>query len=276
MRSISKYIVFAFAACILLVIAYWLFSAKPSLSSFNAEQGDDFLKIQEKGKLVVVTDYSTLGYYLKDDTIEGFSYELLQMFKAYTNLDIEIVLESSLESSLEGLEIGKYDIVARTVPITSELKNRVLFSAPIIQNKQILVQRKPEFNNGIAPVRSHLDLAKKTLYVAKGSPVISRIYNLSKEIGDTINFVEDDVYAPDQLAMMVAQGEIDFSVCDELTAKKMSDSQPELDLNTMIGFTQFEAWAVGQKSPVLLDTLNSWINRAQNTKKYLTIYRRYY
>lgn len=237
---------------------------------------NDFADIRERGNLVVVTDYSNIGYYLKGDTIEGFNYELLQMFDGYTDINIEVVLESSLDKSLEGLSSGKYDIIARAIPITSELKNRVLFSAPIIQNKQILVQRKPEYNKGITPVRSHLDLAKKTLYVSKGSPVIPRIDNLSKEIGDTINFVEDDVYAPDQLAIMVAEGEIDFAVCDELTAKKLAETQPELDLQTMIGFTQFEAWAVNKQSPVLLDTLNAWINRAQNTKKYMSMYRHYY
>lgn len=236
----------------------------------------DYADIEKVGKLVVVMDYSTIGYYLKNDTIEGFNYELLQLFQDYTPIHIEIVLESSLQKSIEGLENGNYNIIARTIPTTSDLKNRVLFSDPITQNKQILVQRKLEFNNNIAPLRSHLDLAQKTLHVPHDSPVILRIKNLAKEIGDTIYYVEDELYGAEQLAIMVANGEIDFAVCDEQTAKKMSEEQPELDVKTMIGFTQFEAWAVSKDSPVLLDSLNAWIDRAQNTKKYKALYKRYY
>lgn len=236
----------------------------------------DYPQIAQQGKLVVVTDYSSIGYYLKGDTVEGFNYELLQMFQEYTPISIEVVLESSLQKSIEGLERGDYNIIARAIPTTSDLKNRVLFSEPITQNKQILVQRKPEFNNETQPLRSHLDLAQKTLYVPEDSPVILRIKNLAKEIGDTIYYVEDDVYGAEQLAIMVANGEIDFAVCDEQTAKKMSSIQPELDVETMIGFTQFEAWAVSKDAPVLLDSLNVWIDKAQATKKYKKLYKRYY
>ncbi len=236
----------------------------------------DYSEIEKKGKLVVVMDYSTIGYYLKGDTIEGFNYELLQLFQNYTPINIEIVLESSLQKSIEGLESGDYNIIARPIPTTSDLKDRVLFSDPITQNKQILVQRKSEFNNNIPPLRSHLDLAQKTLHLPQDSPAILRIKNLSKEIGDTIYYVEDDLYGAEQLSIMVANGEIDFAVCDEQTAKQMSSEQPELDVQTMIGFTQFEAWAVSKDSPVLLDSLNAWIDRAQNTKIYKTLYKRYY
>lgn len=276
MKEILKNVGLAFLLCLLLGSLYFVFFYD-SLDEFdNFSHVSDFPEIEKEGRLVVVTDYSTIGYHVKGDTVEGFNYELLQILQEYTDINIEVVLESSLEKSLEGLASGKYNIIARTIPITSALKDRVFFSQPITQNKQILVQRKPEFNNDIPPVRSHLDLAKKTLHVSKNSPVILRINNLSKEIGDTIFYIEDDVYGSEQLAIMVAQGEIDFAVCDEQTAKKMLASQPELDLGTMIGFTQFEAWAVSKDSPVLLDSLNSWINRAQDTKKYNTIYKRYY
>lgn len=276
MKEVLKNVGLAFLLCLLLGSFYFVFFYDSSDEFDNFSHVSDFPEIEKEGRLVVVTDYSTIGYHVKGDTVEGFNYELLQILQEYTDINIEVVLESSLEKSLEGLASGKYNIIARTIPITSALKGKVFFSQPITQNKQILVQRKPEFNNDIPPVRSHLDLAKKTLHVSKNSPVILRINNLSKEIGDTIFYIEDDVYGSEQLAIMVAQGEIDFAVCDEQTAKKMLASQPELDLGTMIGFTQFEAWAVSKDSPVLLDSLNSWINRAQDTKKYNAIYKRYY
>jgi len=189
---------------------------------------------------------------------------------------VEISLESSLDKSIEGLRQDKYDIVARNIPVTTKLRDSLVFTEPIAQNRQVLIQRKQKYNDGIEPLRSHLDLAKKTIYVPAKSPVILRIQNLSHEIGDTIYIKEDGVYGPEQLAMLVASKEIDFAVCDENTAEKVAKTLPEIDYATFIGFTHLEAWAVRADSPVLLDSLNVWINRLKKTENYNKIYRKYY
>ncbi len=120
------------------------------------------------------------------------------------------------------------------------------------------------------------ELAKKTLYVPANSPAILRIRNLSHEIGDTIYIKEDLLYGAEQLAMMVASGEIEYAVCDEGVAAKIARSIPEIDYATLIGFTHLEAWAVSEKSPVLLDSLNVWIEQVKKTREYEKIYERYY
>ena len=139
-----------------------------------------------------------------------------------------------------------------------------------------MIQRKQEFNEGVEPLRSHLALAKKTLYVPLNSPAILRIRNLSHEIGDTIYIKEDPTYGAEQLAMLVASKDIDYAVCDEKSAEKVAQSLPEIDYSTLIGFTHIEAWAVSEKSPVLLDSLNTWIKQIKDSKEYRAIYQKYY
>ena len=68
-------------------------------------------------------------------------------------------------------------------------------------------------------IHSQLELARKTLHVVKGSPVLLRIHNLSNEIGDTIYIQEVEKYGPEQLLAMVAHGDIDYTVCDESIAQ---------------------------------------------------------
>ena len=51
--------------------------------------------------------------------------------------------------------------------------------------------------------------------------------------------------------MMVAGGDIDFTVCDEVLARKLAKEMPEIDVDTDISFTQLESWAVRKESPVL-------------------------
>ena len=92
----------------------------------------------------------------------------------------------SFNQRLEGLANGTYDVVAYGIPATSELKDSLLLTSPIILSKQVLVQRKVGENDSLA-IRSQLDLAGKTLNVVKGSPSILRIRNLSNDIGDTIS-----------------------------------------------------------------------------------------
>lgn len=236
----------------------------------------DLNQIKKEGILHVVTDYSTVGYFVSGDTIAGFNYELLQLIQSYTPLKIEISLEASLDKSIEGLESDKYDVIARSIPITSDLRNTLNFTGSIIQNRQVLIQRKKEYNDGKEPIRSHLDLANKTLYVGRNSPAILRIKNLSHEIGDTIYIQEDDVYEAEQLAMMVASMEIDYAVCDEQAAKQLASQMPELDYTTLVGFTHLEAWAVRPDSPVLLDSLNIWIDRAKKDPAFGRIADRYF
>ena len=75
---------------------------------------------------------------------------------------------------------------------------------------------------------------------------------------------------------MVAAGEIDYTVCDVKTAESLSSKLPELDIKTDIGFTHFEGWAVRANSPILLDSLNTWIKKIKTTPKYQDILKKYY
>lgn len=256
---------------VVVLVAIWLL-----MRGEKVIETRDFQQIKESGTLHIVTDYNSVGYFVSGDTIAGFNHDLIQLMESYLPVKVEVSLESSLEKSIDGLRSDKYDIVARNIPITSELRDSLVFTEPIAQNRQVLIQRKKKFNDDVEPIRSHLNLAKKTIYVPSKSPVILRIQNLSHEIGDTIYIKEDDIYGPEQLAMMVASKEIDYAVCDEKTAEKVSKTLPEIDYATFIGFTHLEAWAVRQNSPVLLDSLNTWINRLKGTVAYSNIYNKYY
>ena len=215
----------------------------------------DFSEIVNSGELNIVTDYNPIGYHVSGDTVAGFQYELIKALERDWKLKANIFLENSLDKNLQGLERGQYDIVARNIPVNTRLRRQFGFTGPINLNKQVLVQRK------LAPIRQHLDLAQKTIHIHKDSPVILRLQNLSREIGDTIFIVQEDRYEAEQLVMMVAGGDIDFTVCDEVLARKLAKEMPEIDVDTDISFTQLESWAVRKDSPVLLDSLNAWLSR---------------
>lgn len=125
----------------------------------------------------------------------------------------------SFDERLKGLSKGRYDVIAYGILATSEFKDSLLLTSPIILNKQVLVQRKEVGENDSLYIKNQLDLAGRTLHVVKGSPSILRIRNLGNEIGDTIYIKEIEKYGPEQLIFMVAHGDIDYVVCDESIAE---------------------------------------------------------
>ncbi|HBB00272.1 MAG: glutamine ABC transporter substrate-binding protein [Bacteroidetes bacterium GWD2_45_23] len=236
----------------------------------------DYSEIMASGELNVVTDYNAIGYYVSGDSTRGFQLEMMRALEEVWGVQVNLFLENSLDENLEGLLNHRYDLVARNIPVNAQLKDDFSFTDPLTLNKQVLVQRKAVYNDSIEPIRQQLKLAKKTIYVARDSPAILRLNNLSHEIGDTIYINEDPVYEAEQLVMMVAAGDIDYTVCDERVARRLSLSLPEIDVETDISFTQLESWAVRRDSPVLLDSLNSWLGRFKDTEAFKAIYDKYY
>lgn len=236
----------------------------------------DFEEIIASGELNAVTDYNSIGYYVSGDTARGFQLEMMQALEKEWGIKVNLFLENSLEENLKGLFEERYDLVARGIPVNTALRERIAFTIPITLNKQVLVQRKAAYNEGVEPVRQHLDLAKKSIHVARDSPAILRVNNLAHEIGDTIFIVEDPTYEVEQLVMMVAAGDIDFTVCDEKVASRLARAMPEIDIETDISFTQLESWAVRDSSPLLLDSLDNWLSRFKTTGKFRQIEESYH
>lgn len=236
----------------------------------------DYEEIMSDGVLRMETEYNQSGYYLSGDTFMGFQYELSKAIAEISGLEVQTRLEMSLSKSLENLSNRECDIIARNIPITSEMREKYLFTDPIVLNKQVLIQRKADANSGMEPIRNQLDLAGRRLHVPKDSPVILRLQNLSHEIGDTIYIIENDMYSAEQLMIMVAKGEIDYAVCDQQIARATAKKLPELDITTDISFTQLQSWAVRKESPILLDSINSWLRKIRDNGIYDRIYKRYY
>lgn len=261
----------------LTIIAVLIIGIGTSLYKLMADRKiPDYPEIAKSGVLRIVTNMDPVGYYPSSDTIAGYNHDILVAIEKYSNLKFEISLENSLDKCFEGLESGKYDLVARNIPINTNLRSQYKFTSTILYNKLVLIQRKAEYNDGMDPIKNHLDLANKTFHIPVNSPYKVRINNLAHEIGDSIFIAEDSLYEVNQLAMMVASKDIDYTVCDIKTAEKLASQIPEIDINTDIGFTHLEGWAVREQSSILLDSLNNWITRLKNSPEYLIIQKRYF
>ena len=267
----SKTLIILYSTILLIVVGVMVVLYKNVTSTPR-----DYSEISKEGILRIVTEYNQSGYFVSGDTIEGFQYELSQAISEISGLEVQIFPEMSLAESFIGLQKQKYDIVARNIPVTSEIKELYLFTTPVVFNKQVLIQRTAEFNDSMPPIRNQLELAGKTLYIPAYSPALLRIQNLQHEIGDTIYIVEESRYSSEQLIIMVAKGDIDYAVCDFQIASISNKQLPEIDIKTDISFTQLQSWAMRKESAILLDSINYWLHIIRENGVYDDIYKRYY
>jgi len=232
-------------------------------------------EIIRTGVLRAVTEYNSISFHASGDTVSGLHYELFQAFAHAKGLKAEFTPEMSEEIRMKGLQNGTYDLLANNVLIDSERKDSILFTQPILLGRQILVQRKPQHENDSTYVSSLLQLAQKTIHVVKESPSILRIGNLSDEIGDTIYIQEIEKYGQEQLVAMVANGDIDYTICDESIALTAVHDMPQLDIRTAISFTQFYSWGVNVANSILLDSLNAWLDYYKQTPEFQVLLKKY-
>jgi len=243
----------------------------------------DIELIKQRGSLIAVTDFNSTNYFVYKGEPMGFHYELLNEFTDQLGVDLEIITENRLDRAFDLLRTGHADIIAMGLTVNSSRKKEIRFTDPIIQTRQVLVQRKPRNWKYLTAdalerqlIRNQLDLAHKTVFVQENSAYYDRLESLSDEIGEKINIVEVP-YGSEELIKYVARGEIDYTVCDENVALVNSTYYPDIDISMPVSFAQNIAWGLRKdESSDLLPELNKWINSFKETRRYLSVYAKYF
>ena len=243
----------------------------------------DLDSIKKRGKLIAVTDFNSTDYFLYKGEPMGFNYELLKSFSDNIGIDLEIISENHPEKAFRMLKSGEADLLAFNLTGNSSLQHNVLFTAPIGETRQVLVQHKPKnwrslSNNEIDKkmVRTLHELGHKTIFVQSGSSHAEQLITLAKEIGDSINIIEVP-FESEKLIQNVAKGEIDYTVCDENIALVNASYYSDIDVSMPVSLPLDFTWGVrSSHSDVLLSELNHWITSYKQTSSYALLYAKYF
>lgn len=243
----------------------------------------DLDKIRERGKLVAITDFNSTNYFIYKGEPMGFNYELLRAFADHIGIDLEIITENHIEHALEMLNSGDADLIAIGITVNSTRKKELQFTEPIDETRQVLIQRKPRNWRSMTAmsldkklIRNQLDIAGKVVYVQKGSSHAERMNTLAHEIGDSITIIEVP-FESEQLIKNVAEGEIDYTVCDENVALVNATYYPDIDISTPVSFPQKLAWGIRKNnSDKLLEELNNWITSYTGSESYALLHSKYF
>lgn len=243
----------------------------------------DLAEIIKRGQLIALTDFSSTSYFIYRGSPMGFDYELLQRFADHLGVELSIKIVDDMDSVIHLLNKNEGDIIAANFTITRERAKEVVFSAPMLQTRQVLVQRMPEGWARMRKdklekllVRNPLDLMGREIHVRKESSFYPRLVNLMEEIGGPIDIVEAGNVGTEDLIEKVSLGDIDFTVADENIALLSKGYFPNIDIKTALSFNQRVAWAMRKSSVTLQDTLDSWLEEFVDTKTYAILYLKYF
>lgn len=242
----------------------------------KADNLRDLPDIMASGKLVAVSGFNSTGYFIYKGEPMGYQYDLLRDFASFLGVKLELIAENDVERAQAMLERGEVDLIANGLTITAERRKIYSFTKPIGQTRQVLIQRRVSSPDAPEHVSSTLELAGRVVYVQQSSASEMRLRHVAEEIGEDIKVVPLPDVDADQLMELVASGEIDYAVCDELVAKVKGASLPQLDCSVPVSFMQNLAWAVRPGSPKLLARINEWLEGYLPTAHHRQIRHRYF
>jgi len=236
----------------------------------------DLPTILDTGRLTVLTDSSSTGFSVNGGVVSGFQYEIIKAFADTLGVELVISEQNDFKNGIDGLKSGDYDVIASFTPITTEWKSDVLYTNPIFNSREVLVQRVKADSLKSKVIALHLQLANDTIYIPRNSPFKKRLQSLSNEIASPIEIIEMSNMSSEQMVHLVAVGKIKSTICDEQFAQKLKQKYPNIDISLPIGFTQQQAWVVHPKSTKLLEKLNEFLDDFVGSSDYWRIYRKYY
>ena len=240
--------------------------------------------IKKKGKLTAFTNYNSHGYFLYRGTTMGFQYELLTSFAEYLDVELELVIQSEFSQVLNNINNKEFDVLAMDLAITADRRKSILFSDPIYKSTQILVQKLPDNWRKMRTwdqIESHLlrdaiNLQGKDIYIQNGSSFLERLMNINNETGGDMNIIEVE-RSIDELISDVANGDIEFTVCDSHVAKINKKYHKNIDVETQLGsYSQNLAWAFPLSYDSLVLACNQWLKDYKKSKEFYYVYDKYF
>lgn len=244
----------------------------------------DLDKIKSRGVFKVIIENSATSYFIYKGQPMGYDYELLQRYADHENLHLQFVVTTDLDEGFRKLNAGEGDILAYNLTVTNERRKRISFTDYHNLARQVLIQRKPERWHQMKRheieaqlIRNPIELIGKEIVVRNGSSYISRLENLSDEIGGEIIIVPAfSNLSTENLIQQVARGEIKYTVAEENVALLNATYFSVLDVETAISLPQQIAWGVRKNAPQLLQSLNNWIAQMRSRPDYNLIYAKYF
>lgn len=225
----------------------------------------DLPQLKAEGEITAVTLYSSTSYFQYKMQPMGYEYDLIKNFANSQGLKLNIKVAENATRLVEMLEAGEADVVAYPIPVSSKLKQEVIYCGREELTSQVLVQRA---NKGDTILTDVTQLIGKDVYVKPKTKYAERLHNLDVELGGGIQIrdIGKDTITSEDLIEMVSQGKIPYTISDDNIARLNKTYFWNINTNLKVSFMQRSSWVVRKSSPELAAAIDAWAS--DNTGKY--------
>ncbi|MDD2798582.1 MAG: transporter substrate-binding domain-containing protein [Bacteroidales bacterium] len=232
-------------------------------------------EIKKRGKLRILTLYSSTSYFLYKGQPMGYEYDLASKFAESIGVETEVIVAENVTKLTKLLREGNGDLIAYNMPITNIMKDSVLFCGHQYITHQVLVQQK----NGKSPTLHDVtQLIDKEVTVINKTRYFQRLKNLNDELGGgiKINLIKKDTVTTEDLIEMVSDDDIAYTVADNNIANLNKTYFGNIDVNLAVSFPQRLSWMVQKENTTLASALNKWFANSVKTVAFKTLSKRYF
>jgi membrane-bound lytic murein transglycosylase F len=221
----------------------------------GCDNSDALQRIQDRGRLLVITRNSPTTYYVDKSGPAGFEYELSRRFAEQLGVELDMENHYSLAAIFDSLRRGQVAFAAAGLSITQERQQEFRFSRPYFQ-----VQAQVVYRSGSRKPRNIDDLDGGRLVVIADSSHAETLALLQGQ-HPTLQWEAIDGAEPLDLMEMVSEGSANYAVVDSTELDAHQRFHPRLRKGFDLGDPANMAWVLpaGPDHEALLQRVDEFL-----------------
>lgn len=231
-------------------------------------------QVRMRGKLIAVTQYNSLDYFLYHGEPAGYQFEMLKAFAQHLRVELEVVVRNDLTSAVQLINSGQADIIAADLFSGLVDTSQIALSFPVGKTRLVVVQRIPAKGHDLAIAQSNA-LAGVGLNVAGGSATVNQIARATAFLPVKPAILERQSLDRGEIISKVAGGEIEFTVADEKTALTFASVHNNLDVSVPVGGYNTTHWGYRKGASAWARVVDNWLGQFSGSSAERRLYRKY-
>lgn len=244
-----------------------------SVSNSDSKGEDSFSKIKERGYIVMGLDdtFAPMGFKDEKGEIVGFDVDLAK--EVFKRVGLEVKFQPIDWTMKESeLEAGNIDLIWNGYSINDERKEKVAFSNPYLENKQIIVTLSD------SDISSKNDLKDKSVSAQNGSSAVEAM-NKEPDIVTSFKGGEPVLFDTNNEAFMdLEAGRVDALVGDEVLARYYIKQKGTNQFNVLEEDFGKEEYGIGMRKQdkELVEIVDKTLDDIKEDGTYTEIYNKWF
>lgn len=231
-------------------------------------------QIRQRGKLIAVTQYNSIDYFLHHGEPAGYQFEILKAFARYLHVELEIVVRNDLTEAIHLINRGQADLIAGDLFAGRVDTSTLDLSFPVGKTRLVVVQ--PVSKEQQKTVLRTSDLSGRSFTIADITGAQEQIEAVTGDLPVKPAILVARDVEPGELIKRVAGGEADFTVADEKTAMTFASLYPNLDISVPLSSYRTTHWGTRKGTKAWQIVVNNWLGQYMGSAAALNLYRKYF